>query len=298
MIYYLDFNPVAFTLGSTVVSWYGIMVALAVITLVAWALLAVKRGADLTNNTVLNAAIVGVPSGIIVSRLMHVLDFWDYYMHNPGRIIGGEGLSIWGAVLGAALGVWIFSRFSKIKFGYLADVIAPGIILAQAIGRVGCTINGCCYGIESHVWSAVIYTNPNTFAPNGIAVLPTMTYEIFYDLAVFAVLLVLRNRFRPAGSLFLIYLSLYSVWRLGIDFIREGTSFIGNWHFIWPSAVDFIQQHLPWLYNLHQAQWISIVVLIIAITLMVKNTRWIKKADIEPKDVAKPEQPSIENRPE
>ncbi len=298
MIYYLDFNPVAFNIGPLAVSWYGIMVALAVITLVTWALLAVKRGADLTYNTVLNAAIVGVPSGIIVSRLMHVLDFWDYYMHNPGKIIGGEGLSIWGAVLGAALGIWLFSRFSKIKFGYLADIIAPGIILAQAIGRVGCTINGCCYGIESHAWSAVIYTDPHTFAPNGIAVLPTMTYEIFYDLAVFVILLLLRNRFRPTGSLFLIYLTLYSIWRLGIDFIREGTSFIGNWHFIWPSAVDFIEENLPGLYNLHQAQWISIVVLIITITLMAKHTRWVKKNDRDEKSVEKPEQPSPEIKTE
>jgi phosphatidylglycerol:prolipoprotein diacylglycerol transferase len=113
------------------------MVALAVITLVVWALVSVKKGSGLTYNIVINGALVGIPSGIIFSRLLHVIDLWDYYIKNPGQIIGGSGLSIWGAVLGAALGVWIYSRFSKISFGHLADVIAPGIILAQAIGRVG-----------------------------------------------------------------------------------------------------------------------------------------------------------------
>jgi phosphatidylglycerol:prolipoprotein diacylglycerol transferase len=133
----ININPVAFTIGPIEVGWYGIMVALAVITLVTWALVSVKRGSGLTYNTVINAAIVGIPSGIVFSRLLHVIDEWNYYFHNPWQIIGGSGLSIWGAVLGAALGIWIYSRFSKISFGHLADVIAPGIILAQAIGRVG-----------------------------------------------------------------------------------------------------------------------------------------------------------------
>jgi phosphatidylglycerol:prolipoprotein diacylglycerol transferase len=133
----VNINPVAFTIGPFEVGWYGIMVALAVITLVVWALVSVKKGSGLTYNIVINGALVGIPSGIIFSRLLHVIDLWDYYIKNPGQIIGGSGLSIWGAVLGAALGVWIYSRFSKISFGHLADVIAPGIILAQAIGRVG-----------------------------------------------------------------------------------------------------------------------------------------------------------------
>jgi phosphatidylglycerol:prolipoprotein diacylglycerol transferase len=133
----ININPVAFTVGHIDIGWYGIMVALAVITLVAWALVSVKRGSGFTYNTVINAAIVGIPSGIIFSRLLHVIDLWDYYSQHPSQIIGGSGLSIWGAVLGVALGVWIYSRFSKISFGRLADVVAPGIILAQAIGRVG-----------------------------------------------------------------------------------------------------------------------------------------------------------------
>jgi phosphatidylglycerol:prolipoprotein diacylglycerol transferase len=134
---YININPIAFTIGPISVGWYGIMVALAVITLVVWALVSAKRDSRLTYNTVINAAIVGIPSGVIVSRLLHVLDLRDYYSQHPLQIIGGSGLTIWGAVLGAALGIWIYSRFSKISFAHLADVIAPGIILAQAIGRVG-----------------------------------------------------------------------------------------------------------------------------------------------------------------
>ncbi len=105
---HVDVNPVAFSIGSLSIAWYGIMVALAVITLVTWALLSVKKDTRLTYSMVINGALVGIPSGVVFSRFLHVVDLWDYYSRNPGQIIGGEGLSIWGAVLGAALGVWIF----------------------------------------------------------------------------------------------------------------------------------------------------------------------------------------------
>jgi phosphatidylglycerol:prolipoprotein diacylglycerol transferase len=253
---FIGVSPVAFTIGALSVRWYGILVALAVLTLILWALREVRRGVDLSYETVFNAALVGIPSGVIFSRLLHVIDQWPYYFQNPGQIIGGSGLTIYGAVLGAALGIWIYSRFSKISFGYLADVLAPGIILAQAVGRVGCTINGCCYGIETHLPWAVVYTHPESFAPIGVPIHPTQPYEIVYNLIVFVVLLRLRGRFQPSGSLFLIYLTFYALWRFGIDFIREGTDF---------------------LFGLHEAQVISIIVLIITITLMALRTRWVKR---------------------
>ena len=220
-----------------------------------------KRGANVSYDTVISAAIVGIPSGIIISRLLHVVDFWDYFIEHPSQIIGGQGLSIYGAVLGAALGIWIYSRVRKMSFGYFADMLAPGIILAQAIGRVGCTLRGCCYGLETDIWCAVIYTNPASSAPLGIPVHPTQIYEIIYNLIVFGLLFALRKRFRPDGSLFLVYLTLYSAWRLGIDYIREGTDF---------------------LFGLHEAQVIAIIVLVITITLMALRTRWVKKGDEEP----------------
>ncbi len=207
---------------------------------------------------VLNAALVGIPFGIIGARLLHVIDNWHLYRNNLSSIIGGSGLAIYGAVLGAALGIWIYSRFRKISFGHFADVLAPGIILAQAVGRVGCTLNGCCYGLETHVPWAIIYTNPATLGPMGVPVHPTQIYEIIYNLIVFGVLLLLRKRFRPDGSLFLIYLTLYSIWRFGIDFIREGT---------------------PFLFGLHEAQIISIITLIITVTLLAWRTRWVKKGE-------------------
>ncbi len=246
----IGIDPVAFLN----IRWYGIMIALVILVIVLWMLWQVRRGAKLSNDTILMAALVGVPSGIVLSRLLHVIDLWDYYSQNPGQIIGGGGLTAYGAILGAALGIWIYSRFSDFKFGYFVDLVAPAIILAQAVGRVGCTINGCCYGTPTSLPWGITYTHPDSFAPLGIAVHPTTVYELIYNLLVFAVLVKLRGRFKPEGSLFLIYLSLYSLWRVGTDFLRSGT---------------------PFLFGLHQAQIIAIIVLLITIPLLALRTRWV-----------------------
>ena len=160
-------------------------------------------------------------------------------------------------MLGATIGIWIYSLISRqFRFTLFGDMIAPGIILAQAIGRVGCTFNGCCYGIESHSPLAVIYTNPNSYAPLGIPTLPIVDFEIFFDLMVFGVLLLLRGKLKPEGSLFLVYLALYAAWRFGIDFIREGT---------------------PFLFGLHQAQFIGLVVMLVTIPLFIYRVEKTKK---------------------
>ncbi len=246
----ISINPIAFWN----VRWYGIMVALAVVVVVLWVMWEVRRGAKLSYETIFTAALIAIPSGVIISRLLHVIDRWGYYSQYPGQIIGGSGLTIYGAILGATLGIWIYSKFSKFNFAYFADLVAPGVILAQAVGRVGCTINGCCYGVPTSLPWGVVYTNPQSYAPLGVALHPTQPYEIIYLLIIFGVIFSLRGRFKPDGSLFLIYISLYSLWRVGIDFLREGT---------------------PFILGLHQAQIIGIIVLAIAVPILALRTRWV-----------------------
>jgi phosphatidylglycerol:prolipoprotein diacylglycerol transferase len=252
MMIEIGIDPVAF-LG---VRWYGIFIALAIIWIILWLVWQVRRGANLSYETVFTAALVGIPSGIVLARLLHVIDLWDHYSQNLGQIIGGGGLTAYGAILGAALGIWIYSRFSKLNFGYFADLVAPAVIVAQAvIGRIGCTINGCCYGVETSLPWGIVYTHPDSLGPLGVATHPATVYELIFGLMVFGVLVKLRERFRPDGSLFLIYLNLYSLWRLATDFLRVGT---------------------PFLFGLHQAQVVAIIVLAITVPLLVYKTRWVK----------------------
>lgn len=253
----IDLNPVAFLS----VRWYGILVALAILVLVAWLAWHVKKDKRISVDTVLVAAIVGIPSGVIFARAVHVIDLWDYYGQHLNEIIGGMGLTIWGAIIGGTLGIWITSRFIKFKFGYFTDVLAPGLILAQIIGRIGCTINGCCYGDECSLPWAIIYSHPETFGPTTVAVHPTMVYEIIFLTIAFGIIMFLRNRIKPEGSLFFIYLVLYSGWRIGVGFLRDGTDF---------------------LFGLHEAQVIGIIIILIIVPILLIKTRWGKPALTDP----------------
>ena len=263
-------NPIAFQVGPFVLRWYGLFLALAVVWLIFWMWWQIRKGAKITLDTMLTLALVGIPSGIIFARLLHVVDnivvaktshdpyiltkVFDY-TQDWSRIIGGEGLTAWGAVLGASLGVWIYCKLAKVKIGYVFDLLAPAIIMAQAIGRIGCLLNGCCYGAPTTLPWGLEYTNPQSLGFGAGVTHPTVVYEIIFNVLAFAALLKLRGKFKPEGSLYLIYLLLYSGWRLGIDFLRDGT---------------------PFLFGLHQAQVISIVILLIAVPWMAKNTRRVK----------------------
>jgi len=251
----ISIDPVVFTIGSTEVRWYGILIALAVLAVILWMWQQViRKGADLPTPPDMNVAPIGIIAGIIGAKLVHVFEQPALYTQNPAAIFSGGGLAVYGGVLGATLGIWIYIRLSRRKeknhhFGFYCDLVAPGIILAQAIGRIGCTINGCCCGKPAPDWLpwSVVYTHPNSYAPLGIPLHPTQPYEIIFCLIGFVVLLKLRGRLKPDGSLFLVYLIMYSAWRIGVGFLRTDIQFI---------------------FGLAQAQIISIVVLAVCITLL------------------------------
>ena len=247
----IDVNPVAFTIGSTEVRWYGITMAIGVMVLIGWAALQIRRGAKITYDTLLGAALVGIPSGIIFSRLIHVIDQWEYYSVYPGQIIGGEGLSIYGAIIGAALGVWVYSRFVKMNYLYVADMVAPGIILAQAIGRVGCVVNGCCFGeVATNLPWGFIYKNSACYAGQylNIPVQPTNAYEIIFLLMLFGIIMTFRKKFKPVGAKFLFYLGMYGLWRIGVGYLRIND---------------------PFAIGLEQAQFIGLVSAVVCFPLMI-----------------------------
>ncbi len=256
----ISLNPVAFTIGSLEVRWYGIFIAIAVAVVIIWMIRQIdKRKPNLPAPPDIMVAPVGIISGIIGAKLVHVLERVDYYIQNPTAVFSGGGFAIYGGVLGTTLGIWIYLKLSRRQrkdqhFGFFTDLVAPGIILAQAIGRIGCTINGCCYGKPAPDWLpwSVVYTNPNTeCAVPGVPVYPTQIYEIIFCLIGFAVLLKLRKGLEMMeGALFMVYLIMYSAWRFGIGYLRSDLQFTPL--------------------GLSQSQIISLVVLVVAIILLVR----------------------------
>jgi phosphatidylglycerol---prolipoprotein diacylglyceryl transferase len=247
----ININPIVFSVGPFDVRWYGIMVVLAVVAVIALAILEARR-VGLSEDHVYNVALWGIIGGILVSRLLHVIDKWDYYMANPRQIIGFEGLTVYGAVLGALIAVLIYCRVKKISFWQLGDIIAPGAIVGQAIGRIGCLLNGCCYGLPTSLPWGVVYTNPASFCPLGESFQPTQVYHILWDLIGFGILWSVRRKLEPKGSLFLLYLAIYAAGDLAIRFVRVGEPFRSGLFF-----------------NLQQAQLIGILILLVTVPWMI-----------------------------
>lgn len=250
----IGINPIAFSIAGRGVWWYGIFIALAIVVLIGLTAYRAKK-AGVPDDVVYKAAVWAIPGGFIISRLLHVIDQIDYYALHPGQIIGFEGLTIYGAIVGATLAVIIYALVTReTRVGQLLHFAAPGVILAQAIGRLGCIINGCCYGSTTNLPFAFVYIDPNSYAPLGIATHPAVGYELLFDLAVFALLLAIQNRVRPDGTLYAIYLMLYAAARFVIDFTRAGT---------------------PALVGLHQAQVVSLIVLAIVGFVLVYRSRLV-----------------------
>lgn len=243
----IGISPVAFGFGPFEVRWYGIMVVLAVVAIIIISLLEAKR-VGISEEHIYSVALWAVIGGVVVSRLVHVIDRWDYYAAHPEQITRFEGLTVYGAVIGALLAVLIYAWIKKLSFWQLGDVAAPGAILGQAIGRIGCILNGCCYGLPTSVPWAVIYTDPRSYAPLVMPIHPTQIYHLLWNLIAFAIIWGLRRRLKPQGALFLSYLALYAVGDLGIRSVRAGE---------------------PFLFGIQQAQLIGIVILVVTVPWLI-----------------------------
>lgn len=242
----LDIDPVAFTVGSVAVPWYAVTLVTAVITVLIIARGEVRRLGFRPANLGF-AALWMIAGGLLGAKIGHVIDWWDYYSAHPARILSVEGWVIHGAILGALLALGIYARISRTSFRRWCDVAAVGAPLGQAIGRIGCLIQGCCYGLPTTLPWAVVYTHPRSYAPRGEPIHPTQVYFLVWNLIVFAALQPLRGRLQRAGSLFLVYLALYTAGDFGLRFLRPGE---------------------PVLLGLQQAQVISLAILIVVVPLL------------------------------
>lgn len=213
-------DPVAFTIFGIEIRWYGLLMAFGM--LVASMLLlhfAKKRGyqADLIYDFIL----VIIPSAVVMARLWYVLFNLDYYLQHPASIINVRegGLAIQGGVIGGIIAGWIFARIKRVDFWELADMVAPGLILAQAIGRWGNYANSEAHGGPTDLpWAITVA---------GEKVHPTFLYESLWNLLVFAILLWVMKRQKFSGQIFLLYGILYSFGRFFIEGLRTDSLMIG-----------------------------------------------------------------------
>lgn len=217
--------PILGRIGPFTIHSYGVALAAAFVGAFLWIRHeCAKRGISTEIATdLLLAAAVG---GIAGARAAYVIAHWGYFAKHLVDIVKLDqgGLVFYGGVAGGAAGAILVVRLRGLRLAQTADMAAPALALGAAIGRIGCLLNGCCYGRPTKGLFGITFP-----APIGGPRLPTQVLDGLYNLAIFAVLVLLAQKFRfKAGFLFWLYAALYAVSRFGIEFLRDNSVLIAG----------------------------------------------------------------------
>jgi phosphatidylglycerol:prolipoprotein diacylglycerol transferase len=236
-------------IGPLTVYSYGLMLAIAFTVSSSLATLRAKKE-NIPSQVILNLSFLSLVSGIIGARISYVLENIDYYLRNPLEIImlAHGGLSWFGGLtLGTILAI-IYLKKKKLPIYKILDLIAPFLALAQAIGRIGCLLNGCCFGKTAQFG---LY-----FKVHKSVLVPVQLYSSILLIFIFIILRFYQDRPHRNGQIFFTYLLLYSLKRFFIEFWRADNEII--------------------LGGITLFQIISIVIFCFALTALFMRGHWKK----------------------
>ncbi|WP_130859723.1 prolipoprotein diacylglyceryl transferase [Gracilibacillus phocaeensis] len=252
-------DPVFLQLGSLSIYWYGVIIASGVFL----ALWMATREADrlgLKKDYIVDLVMFAIPIAIISARFYYVAFEWDNYVGEPWWKIFAVwegGIAIHGALIGSVLTAIVYTRVKKLSFWQIADIMAPSLLVGQAIGRWGNFMNQEAHGGPI---SEAAYQNFHQYLPDfimnqmcidGTMYHPTFLYESVWNILGLILLLVLRRNSIRRGELFLSYVIWYSIGRYFIEGMRTDSLYVSE-------ALD-----------LRAAQLISILLVIGSVLLMV-----------------------------
>lgn len=225
-------DPVAFELGTLDIRWYGIIISIALLLGTILSIGEAKKQ-GIEEDFMLDLYIRMIPAAIIGARLYYVIFSWEYYKDNLLMIFSTRsgGIAIHGAVLGGLLISLIFIKRHQISFWKLADIIAPYLILGQAIGRWGNFMNQEAHGglVSKEFISKFPDFIENQMYINGNYYHPTFLYESIWNSLVFIVLIVLRRKpYIIKGDIFSLYIISYSIGRFFIEGMRTDSLMLGT----------------------------------------------------------------------
>jgi phosphatidylglycerol:prolipoprotein diacylglycerol transferase len=206
-------DPVCFTIGGRPVYWYGVMVALGFLAAVAhWGALGRREGRP--GGFASDLGFLVMLSGILGARLAYILANAGHYAAHPLEVIRIDkgGLIFYGGFLGACAAIYALARVRREPPLALGDFVVTALPLGHAIGRVGCFLNGCCYGSA--------FDGPwRVFCADAFRH-PVQLYEAAANAALYLALLRFYPRRRRAGQVIALYLGAYGAWRFLAEFLR------------------------------------------------------------------------------
>lgn len=267
-------HSILFRIGPVPIRAYGLMLWLGMVLGLLRTLRA-ARGTSIKSEYVVDLGLYAVLAGIVGAHIGSILLDLPFYIKNPSEITGIwkgvfspsggiRGLSFHAGLISALLVGYLYTRKKRINYLEVVDLFAPGLVIGYAITRIGCFLNGCCYGIPTSLpWGVRFQCEgaPGTLtAPSH----PTQIYAVIVSALIYFGLTVVEKRRRFTGQVFLSYLCLYAIYRFLIEFLRKGVT----------ADVAFA--------GLTEAQIVSIGMLAIALPILITK---LKKA------VATPESP-------
>jgi phosphatidylglycerol:prolipoprotein diacylglycerol transferase len=210
--------PVLFKVGDFEVRSYGILLLIGILLAVWWSRRRAPRW-GIQPDRVVDATFWGIVPGILGARIGYILQEWGYYSQNPGEIWTWKfaGLTSFGGVVMAIAGLLFYARRARISALAFLDVVSLPLLVAHAVGRLGCLLNGCCYGHPTTAWYGV----PVEFVEGLFE--PAQVYEAFLVMVGVGFLLLFERRPRSLGSSFSLALVVWGAARFIYEFFRAGT---------------------------------------------------------------------------
>jgi phosphatidylglycerol:prolipoprotein diacylglycerol transferase len=258
-------RSILFHIGPIPIRAYGLMLWVGMMLALLRTLKAAKR-TDIKSEYVVDLALYTVLAGIVGAHVGSILLDLPFYIKNPSEITalwtgifsqtgGIRGLSFHAGLVSALLTALVYTRRKQLNFFEVIDLLSPGLVIGYAVTRVGCFLNGCCYGIPTTLpWGVRFHADGVSGALTPPSH-PTQLYAVGASALIYIALVAVEGRRRFAGQVFLSYVCLYSVYRFLVEILRKGVT----------ADVAFL--------GLTQAQIVSILMLAIALPILVAGLR-------------------------
>lgn len=214
-------HPIAFEFGNFAIRWYGVMAAVGFIVanfVIQWNRKKAKLSSDQSTTLIMLAMIFGV----IGARIFYVIQFWNQFEGHFWRVfrVDQGGLVFYGGFFLALIAIFTYCKIYHLDVVRVMDVCAPALAIGHACGRIGCFLNGCCFGKPTEWLVGVVY--PDGSAPflryGTMPLHPVQLYEAGLNILIFGVMLVLVKRGR--GVALSGYIAFYGLMRFADEFFR------------------------------------------------------------------------------
>lgn len=242
---YLDHVGKKISIGNFVIAYYGIVIALAIVVGIILACKEARRTGQ-SEEDYLDLALFSVIFAVIGARIYYVIFQWDYYKDNLLSIFNTRqgGLAIYGGIIGAVITVFVVAKVKKKSFALFLDTACMGLVMGQVVGRWGNFFNREAFGgytdgllamqlpvsaVRVNEITQTMWENVQTIGGvEYIQVHPTFLYEGLWNIMIFILLMIYRDRKRFTGELFLLYLGGYASGRFWIEGLRTDQLLIGH----------------------------------------------------------------------